>query len=70
MEKKLEDTGLGKVLYMMSVFKNAITEADSAQTNAAQDVENQHKDGNSITAIRYSHITLIYFSFFYSQTAL
>jgi hypothetical protein len=45
MEKKLEDTGLGKALYMMSVFKNVTTEANLCQTNATLDVENQHKDG-------------------------
>lgn len=44
MEKKLEDTGLGRALHM-DVFKNAITEANLIQTNAIQDVENQHKDG-------------------------
>lgn len=44
MEKKLEDTGLGRALHM-DVFKNAITEANLIPTNAIQDVENQHKDG-------------------------
>lgn len=45
MERKLEDTGPGRALYMINVFRNAIIEANSCRTNAAQDVENQHKDG-------------------------
>lgn len=46
MEKKLEDTGLGRAL-LMDVLKNAITEANLIQTNATQDVEDQHKDGKT-----------------------
>lgn len=45
MEKKLEDIGPGKVLYMKNVFKNATTEANLCQTNAELDVDNRHKDG-------------------------
>ena len=44
MEKKLEDSGLEKTLYMISVQSNVITEANSAPTNAAQGVENQHRE--------------------------
>ena len=45
MEKKLEDTGLGKALYMISVFKNVITGANLCLISASLDVESQHKDG-------------------------
>jgi hypothetical protein len=47
MEKKLEDTGQGKALYMMSVFKNVITGANLCQISATLDVESQHKDGKA-----------------------
>lgn len=47
MEKKLEDTGPGRVNLMMDVFRNAITEENSCPTNALQDVENQRKDGKN-----------------------
>jgi hypothetical protein len=45
MEKKLEDTGLGKALYMISVFKNVITGVNLCLISASLDVESQHKDG-------------------------
>lgn len=45
MEKKLEDTGPGKVLLLESVLQNVIIEANSCQTNAWLGVVNQHKDG-------------------------
>lgn len=48
MEKKLEDTGLEKALNKMNVFSNAITEANSAPTNAALGVENHHRDGKPL----------------------
>lgn len=47
MEKKLGDIGLGKALNMRSVFINATIEANSAPTNVAQVVGNQHKDGKA-----------------------
>jgi hypothetical protein len=47
MEKKLEDTGLGKALYMISVFKNVITGVNLCQISASLDVESQHKDGKA-----------------------
>jgi len=49
MEKKLEDTGPGKVLFMKSVLQNATIEANSCQTNALLGVVNQHKDGKRKT---------------------
>ena len=45
--EELEDTGLEKALYMMSVYNNVSIEANSIPTNAAQGVENHHRDGKS-----------------------
>ena len=46
MEKPLEDTGREQAPYMINALPFVITEENFSQTNASQDVENQHRDGN------------------------
>lgn len=54
MENPLEDTGQEKARYMISALPCAITEANSSQINAFQDVDSQRKDGN-LQALFHDH---------------
>ncbi|KAK1310655.1 hypothetical protein QJS10_CPA08g01155 [Acorus calamus] len=45
MENQLEDTGQGRVPYMVNALQPAITEANSVQLNVELVVETQLRDG-------------------------